>query len=90
MNVPNINKFKGNFHVLSDTCTLGHREEDSENEWYIWFTPNRGESRTFVVDTVSEGLDIGNTVEINGATYRVDDIDIRKRNKKGKITLTLI
>ena len=91
MDVPKLSKFDGELHVLSDRCVLGRSEARSEarseEEWYIWFTP-RGRSRTFVVDTVAEGLDIGNTIQIKGEMYRVDDIDIRKRNKQGKITMT--
>ena len=91
MDVPKLSKFDGELHVLSDRCALGRSEARSEarseEEWYIWFTP-RGQSRTFVVDTVAEGLDIGNTIQIKGEMYRVDDIDIRKRNKQGKITMT--
>ena len=90
MDIPHISKFQGVFHVLSDLCVLGHRPDDPEEEWYIWFTPKRGESRTFVVDTVAEGVYLGNIIEIDGNMYRVDDVDIRKRNKKGKITLTII
>jgi hypothetical protein len=87
MNVPSLNKFQGTLHVLSDLCVLGH---SPENEWYVWFTPKRGESKTFVVDTVAEGLDTGETIEIQGKSYRVDGVEIYKRNKKGKLTLTLL
>lgn len=87
MNVPRLNKFQGTFHVLSDICVLG---QSPENEWYVWFTPKRGESKTFVIDLVEEGLDIGNTIEIKEKKYRVDGVEIYKRNKKGKLTLTLL
>lgn len=90
MDVPRLTQFKGKIHVISDLCVLGHTEEDPESDWYIWFTPKKGESRTFVVNTVEEGIDIGNTIEIKGKMYRVDDIEIYKRNKKGKIKLTLL
>ena len=87
MDVPKLSKFDGELHVLSDRCVLGRSEARSEEEWYIWFTP-RGQSRTFVVDTVAEGLDIGNTIQIKGEMYRVDNIYIQRRNKQGKITMT--
>lgn len=89
MDVPRLTQFQGKIHTISDRCVLG-QTEDPESEWYIWFTPKRGESRTFVVNTVEEGIDIGNTIEINSNIYRVDDIEIYKRNKKGKIKLTLL
>jgi hypothetical protein len=87
MDIPSMSKFQGEFHVISEHCVIGHRPNDPDEEWYIWFTPKRGESKTFVVDLVAEGVYIGDTIEINGSARRVDDIDIRKRNKKGKITL---
>ena len=86
MDVPKLSNFDGDLYVLSDLCVLGR--SDSEEDWYIWFTPPRGQRNTFVVDTVAEGLDIGNTIQIKGEMYRVDNIYIQRRNKQGKITMT--